>query len=343
MEEKKRKSPPSIGAEISAYQHRCSSCIDWLQIDSRGIPQIMGKYDLKDTYKSTLVFKKLYEITDKNYYIASLVSLPIAKFLPYDLNLIKLLNKELYWNKPCYRLNDIINNLDLIPYQPARIDLAIDFNNFAYGFKPETLIRNFFNDKFLKVGIGNWIINGKQNKTNETHYLKFTTSNCNVDTYLYNKSKEMREKKLKPWIIEKWKQSKLDITKDIWRLEFSLHNPRFIVKDNITGITNKFNWLLLDNKEYLNNVLNVLINKYFDFRKNTYIKDIRKMPKVKLFTNIKDTSIIWERSDSIESNKGDRMFLKKMKDLNNEVRDIYTDLERDTESIINYFKETRLL
>jgi hypothetical protein len=225
--------------------------------------------------------------------------------------------------------------------QPCRIDLAIDFNYFAYGFHPGTLISNFFNNKFLKVGMTKYIINGNQEKFNKTHYLKFTKKECNVDVYLYNKSKELREVKNKPWIVETWKRAGLDISKDVWRLEFSLHNPRFIVRDNKTGITNRFNWLMLDNKEYLNTVINSLINKYFDFRRNTYIKDRKAMPKVQLFMGINDTTITWDRSPSIESDKADKLFLKKLGLLNDEVRDIYTDIEKNTVSVINYFKISR--
>jgi hypothetical protein len=336
-----QKSPLSIKAEISGYRHRSVTCLDWLQMDSRGTIQISEKYPIKDTYKSTLVFKKLYEIHNHNFYVASLVSQPIASFLPRDLNLIKMLNKELYYYRPCFRLNTIIHEIGLLPLQPSRIDLAIDFNHFAYGFKPETLIYNFFNNKFLKVGMTNYIINGNQEKFNKTHYLKFTKKDCNVDVYLYNKSKELREVKNKPWIAEMWKRAGLDLSKDVWRLEFSLHNPRFIVRDNVTGITDRFNWLMLDNKEYLNTVIYSLINKYFDFRRNTYIKDRKAMPKVKLFMGINDTTITWDRSASMVSNKADKLFLKKLGLLNDEVREIYTDIEKDTNSVINYFKITR--
>jgi len=347
-----QKSPPSIGGEISGSGHRLSTCIDWLQVDFRGTSQNGINLTIKDTYKSTLVFHKLFEIWQNNYYIASLVNKPIADFLPKDMNLIKLLNKELYYFKPCARLNEIGEKIGLIALQPSRIDLAIDFNSFAYGYLPQTLISDFFQDKYLKIGIRKWVIDGEQKiipqskdsiqyNSNITHYLKFSKPDCNVDTYLYNKSKEMLEVKKKPWIIEQWKRAGLNINKDIWRLEFSLHNPRFIVRDNLTGITERFNWLRLDDKKYLNNVLNILINKYFDFRKNTYIKDIRAMPKVKLFSNIKDTSITWDRSDSIEGKKGDKLFLKKLNQLNDEVRNIYTDIENSAETVINYFKVTR--
>jgi hypothetical protein len=338
---RKGKPPLSIGAEISGRSHHLTTCCDWLQIDSRGMLQNAENYTLVDTHKSTLVFHKLFEIFEKEHRIASLVNTPIAKFLPHDMNLVKLLNNELYYFKPSFRLNKIIQELSLFALQPSRIDLAVDFNSFAFGFTPQNLIKSFFNDKFCKVGITKYVIDGEQVGHNITHYLKFHKPNCNVDVYLYNKSKEMREVKHKPWIVEHWKRGGLDLTKDVWRLEFSMHNPRFIVKDNISGYTDRFNWLRLDEKNYLNTVINVLINKYFDFRRNTGIKDIKSMPKVQLFTNIKDTTMIWDRSDTKESNKADLYFLKKLHQLNNEVRDLYTDIEKDTNSVINYFKETR--
>jgi len=65
------------------------------------------------------------------------------------------------------------------------------------------------------------------------------------------------------------------------------------------------------------------------------------MPKVQLFIGINDTTITWDRSSSIESDRADKLFLKKLGMLNDEVRDIYTDIEKNTTSVINYFKISR--
>lgn len=333
--------PLSIAEDFSGYQHKVNTCIDWMQIDSRGVIQKCDGNDLKDTGKSTPVFKKIYEFWQQNYYVASIVSEPIMKELPQNLNLIKLINRELYYYKPVERINKISNSIGLLPYRPSRIDFAIDFNTFLGGYKPDTLIKDFFKCKYLKKGHTRFIIQGNQTNITTPHYLKFSQKHSNVDTYLYNKSKELVEVKNKPWIRKAWENAGFDTTQDVWRLEFAVHNPRFNFINKTTGESGIFNYVMLDDKEYLNNVIGSLINKYFDFRRNTGIKEIADMPKVKLFHFINDFTIQFDKNTAEETDRGDRLFLRKLKELNNEIRKDNIYLSDNAVSIINYFKKTR--
>ena len=337
----KAKPPPSIGADFSGFKHYCSTCIDWLQIDSRGTLKNSHFFITLDTEKKTSVFNKLYQIYENNNYVASIVSEPIEDFLPTDLNLIKLINKELYYQNPIQRIISLSLDHNLTPWRPSRIDIAIDFNTFLGGYLPQNLIKDFFKCKYLKTGTTDFIIQGKQETTQNLHYLKFHKKDSNVDTYLYNKSKEMREVKNKPWITERWEKCGIDMTKDVWRLEFAIHNPHFCYTNKETGEQKQFNYLGLDDQNYLNEILRVLISKYFDFRINTGIKEKRDMPKLKLFHNIKDIKLDFDRPLTKESNKADRNFIKKLKELNNEVREISLNLGTASDELITYYKKTR--
>ena len=337
----KQKPPLSIGADFGTKKFACNTCIDWLQIDSRGVLNFSKHFRTTDTSKSTSVFKKIYEIWEDKYYIASIVSEPIEKFLPENMNLIKLINRELYYKNPVQRIIAISMDHCLLPYRPSRIDIAIDFNYFCNGLHPIELINRFYNCKYIKKGHSNYIIQGKQTTEQQPHYLKFTKKDAQVSTYLYNKTKELKDVKNKPWIVDSWKRAGLDLTQDIWRLEFSIHSPKFNYTNKITGETKQFNYENLDNKEELNEIIRVFISKYFDFRINDNQQKISRMQKLILFKGIKEIEISFDRSQGVESDRGDRNFIKRLKSLNIEVRDKDLGLGYSAEQLINYYKKTR--
>ena len=323
---KKTNCPLNVADNFSGSNSRAVTSIDWLQIDSRGTLIPSHHFLTFDTEKSTAIFKKLYMIYDEKNYVASIVSEPFMTGgetgLPPNLNLIKLINRELYYEKPVSRIVAISLDHNLQPYRPSRIDVCVDFNNFLQSFKPETLIKGFLYDRFMKKGTRNYIVQGKQDGKNIPHYLKFSKPRSNVDTYLYNKSHEMREVKLKPWIVERWEHGGLDMTEDVWRLEFAIHNPAFNYTNTTTGETKMFNYENLDNPAEVSEIIRVMISKYFDFRRNTGIKEVSDMPKIKLFSGIKDCKIDFTRPTSVESDKADRNFIKRLKELNKDRKSV---------------------
>ena len=339
----KVKSPLSIGVEISGYRFHHSTTLDWLQVDFRGYSEKSQYLDIKDTYKKTSVFNKVYEIREKKVYIASMVNEPIEDFLPANMNLIKLINRELYYGKPISNLLSIGLDLKLTNHAASRIDFAIDFNTFLYGYKPITFIKDFINGKILKRGLRRGNIAFDYSKEEMLHEIKFMKKDSNMSVKLYNKTKEMREVKNKPYIIESWINNDLDITKDVWRLEFSIHLPKFSITDKDTGEISKFDYTKLDSKVYMNTVINALISKYFDFRYNTNIKDISDMPRVKLFPFPTSYSVAFERNEAKSSTAKDVKFLSMLQSVNNEVREIRPYLSHNIDELVSYYENTRQL
>jgi hypothetical protein len=337
----KSKSPLSIGADLSGFRFRSVTTLDWLQLHSVGTLEKSLKFSTIDKLQSTSVFKKLYEVWDEKYYIASIVSEPIEDFLPPDMNLIKLINRELYYGKPVEKLIAISLDHKLIPYQPSRIDFSIDFNTFINNYKPTTLIKDYVNNKILKMGAKQGYINFSNKKLFISNAIKFKNKESKISVNLYNKSLEMREVKRKPWIEQSWKDGGLDITQDVWRLEFAIHMPKFSYLNQDTGEQGVFDYKQLDGKAYLNNIIMVLISKYFDFRRNTGIKDMSDMPKVKLFPHIDCCKIAFERCNCLESDLRDQKFLKSLKKLNIEVREINQGLSESAANLIHYYKKSR--
>ena len=344
MTEKKQNRPLNIAGAFSGLQHTCVASLDWLQIDSRGGLKNSEYFITLDTEKKTAVFNKLYQIYDGTNYVASIVSEPILEELPEDLNLVKLINKELYYSNPVSRIIAISIDHKLKPLRPSRIDICIDFHTFLGGYKPETLIKDLFNRKYIKRGIQKYCIFGDfADNKNTPHEIKFSKKRSNVDTYLYNKTKEMRDKKFKPWIVERWQLAGFDMSKEVWRLEFSIHNPHFMYTNKDTGETRQFDYTKLDDDNYVHEILRVLIAKYFDIRINTKIKNNADMPRIKLFKGIKNVAINFIRPDTIESDRADWNFVKRLKELNNEVRTIDLKLGMTADELVRYYKKSRKL
>ena len=198
-------------------------------------------------------------------------------------------------------------------------------------------------NKYIKKGHSSFQCMGKQETNHLFHYLKFSKPNSNIQAYLYNKSKELREVKKKNYIIEHWQKNGLDTTKDVWRLEFAIHNPKFNITDTKTGEVQQFNPMLLDNENYLKIVTQILINKYWDFRIDNGTTVTSRMKKLKLFENITERFLISYSSQTPDTTRADRQFLNKLKDLNNECRALANAEAYSTNIIVNYFKKTRKL
>lgn len=343
MSKLKANPPLSIGVELSGSRFHHSTSLDWLQVDFRGYFENSKYLEIKDTYKKTSVFNKVYEIREKNNYIASMVNEPIEAFIPKNMNLIKLINRELYYGKPVSNLIAIGLDLKLVNYAASRIDFAIDFNTFLFGYKPVTFIKDFINGKIIKRGLKRGSVSFDYQKDSMLHEIKFMKKDAKMSIKLYNKSKEMREVKNKPYIVESWIREGLDLTKDVWRLEFSIHLPKFSITNKETKEIHKFNYKLLDDKMYLNTVINALISKYFDFRYDTKVKDIRDKPRVKLFPFPTAYSVAFERCQAKSTTQKDVKFLSMLQSVNNEVREIRPYLSHNIDELVSYYEHTRAL
>jgi hypothetical protein len=214
---------------------------------------------------------------------------------------------------------------------------------FARNYNPESFIKNIVSGKYTSR-------KKRKGSTNFLHgdkityqYLRLQAKRSNIGVYLYNKSQEMRDVKKKNYIIKKWEICGLDTSKDIWRLEFSIHNAKFDIIDRDTKERIPFDIDRLDDNYYLQDILMLLIDNYFTFYQNTNTRARNCNKKVNLF-NFKPTKqLIKFRDESITTDRSDRIFLNKLQDLNNELRCIKRAEADSCNNIIKYIKKTRNL
>lgn len=202
-------------------------------------------------------------------------------------------------NRTCYEV-DPINHLRAFmvahgyTYKSiTRIDIALDFNNFDNGSTPEQFIDRYMKGKLAKVNQSNMSAHGADTWTERVvTSLKWGSPSSPVSTKMYNKSLEMKQKKDKEYIRQRWEEAGLDLSHDVWRIEFSLSSQMQTLQSLKSGEMFKKSILHYDTRERLLLQWFILYNKYFDFRtlKKNKTKDgkvilVRKYlcPRVKLF------------------------------------------------------------
>ena len=198
--------------------------IDWLQlhvsVDDKQLHAFNSSYNVKRLDYQTRHFKDLDEIYFGQKLVATCASNPHSKVLKKNMMLVKFDNAFLYQKELKFEIEYFLRMNKLKLEGISRIDIAHDFNLFFNDINPEDLIKRFLRGYYARLGKSKLSVFGEHGDFNVYEYLKFGSNKSLLSVYLYNKSTEMKEIKLKPWIFDTWKLCKLDVTKDVWRLEF---------------------------------------------------------------------------------------------------------------------------
>lgn len=247
--------------------------VDWLQLNCRSKQSDFlqsGKYL---TVEPTDLFTRAWEeilqvnaITVDRYKqsVATVARKPKLKAIDPQTMLLKFDNYFLYQGGLKGQVIRVLDDLGLKVHSISRIDLSLDFQVFDNGLHPERLIKKFIECKFLKKGRGKFKLIGNHNTTVQHEYIRWGSRESVVSYYLYNKSRELKEEKMKPWIQDKWLEAGLLNDSDVWRLEFSIKTGG----ECVTADDSETNMMLFPDildPVYTLDLFNALRRKYFVF------------------------------------------------------------------------------
>jgi len=321
--------------------------IDWLQIAYHSqIPLhvVDGKFfKLVAKAYGTSLFQTVYNVMFNDKEVAVLAANPRVDFLEKNFCMLKILNEQLYTQDSATVANQIAIDLQLKFNNVSRLDLCVDFNNFSNGLYPERLIKNFIMQGVNLLGKRKFVIHGKNLTEKKFDYLKFGNSTSDVVCYLYNKTLELSEVKMKPYIVESWKQQGIDINKPVWRLEFSIKNSNKHLISKETGEALNFKAIEILNKEFLHELFALLQHKYFRFKKITGQQNISREADVKLFDFDYEKFIFKGVYDKKDSNRFSRIIAKKINEFNNEVRLRSIDDANKIKEVYEMYVNSRML
>ena len=181
---------------------------------------------------------------------------------------IRLCNRTCYELDPIAHLRAFMTAHDYTYVSISRIDIALDFNIFDNGMKPDNFIMQYMRGKLSKINQSNVSAHGSDQWSGRVfNSLKWGSPSSPVSTKLYNKTLELKQGEDKPYIRQRWADAGLDQSQDVWRVEFSLSAQMQSLKSLKTGEVFRKSIMHYDSRERLLRQFFILYQKYFDFRR----------------------------------------------------------------------------
>ena len=200
--------------------------VDWLEIfgilrtnvePGSYVGKSLKTYVVEDTGLTSKVFRNIYTIKYNNYQYATLLLRPASTIINQSACCLKLDNRILYHQGFISVLYDLLSALQFKYKGVSRLDLCLDCNNLADG----TPVPQFLHDlMFCQTHTAGHVYRKGSQRIN-VDCRRSATTGCsitamrwgsrasNVCVYCYNKSLEMAEVKIKPWIVEAWEKNGL--------------------------------------------------------------------------------------------------------------------------------------
>lgn len=210
---------------------------------------------------------------------------PLSEILPANIGHLKIINKYLYQTDLQQLVNMLLISLHLKFKAVSRMDIALDFKKFNHLTVPQ-FFKGVASGKILKRKCRSLHIDGKATRTLNIHYMRFGSNSSPLQFYIYNKSKELREKTDKPYIRDKWNACGIGSTTDTYRIEFVIHPSQFGVVD-MNGEFVQFNDTTITKQRFVEELFWTLFNMHFVFVKNDGQVKKSRMKTYQLFKSLK--------------------------------------------------------
>lgn len=201
---------------------------------------------------------------------------------------VRMCNEQLYQPKPINALRAFLFANGYQYRAISRIDIALDFNDFDISEPVEgqssvvSFIDKYMRGELSKVNQPRMSCHGTDKWTGRSiNSLKWGANKTPNTTKLYNKSLELAQCHDKTYIREAWRAAGLDLSKDVWRIEFSLTSQFQTLRNRQTGERRIKGLSDYDSNYKLLGAFITLYQKYFDFREVKYTDIGTLIPKYK--------------------------------------------------------------
>ena len=180
---------------------------------------------------------------------------------------IRLTNQYCYSEHPIQLIQNFIIELEYTYKQIKRIDLCVDFNKFDNNMSPSQFLSLFMSNRISKLHQSNVALHGVDRWDGRYwNSIKWGSTSSNITTKLYNKTLEMCQTKMKSYIQEHWRLAGLDISSNVWRVEFSINAARKGFMNIKQQDMYKMKLTDFDTRDKCLFIFNILSQKYFNFK-----------------------------------------------------------------------------
>lgn len=239
-------------------------------------------------------------------------SVPQGFLDPYGCH-IRLVNRSCYLEDAAGILQQFLERYMYICNRISRLDICLDFERFDSGDYPAKFLQRYMSNKYSKINQGKVHVNGTDRwDGRDWNSVKWGADKSMVTTKLYNKTKELKEVRDKPYIRQAWFHSHLIddwhamtrhgengavYTPEIWRLEFSIKSSEknwFVVEESYPGKTRlrsiRHNLDKYHTRAQMLDVFWSLCRHYFQFK---YFEDGKRKDRCK------DKVLFYENEPSV--------------------------------------------
>lgn len=235
---------------------------------------VRAEYRIEKGEEISPLFNKHFLVAWKKRKIAHISLEPRPSSLHPQSAMIKVDNKLLYEPNWLFYLKDVCAALCFEIRNISRVDICADFVEFCDHRQPLNFVKSYMqvarkgHPSFIRCGSNKFCVYGRKNIAELSFdYVRWGSRDSEVCTYLYNKSKELKDKKDKPWIRERWKVLRGDDASiDVWRIEFSINSQGL----KLASISEDYIFdLFLDDFstfEKIRDLFYIYADKYFKFR-----------------------------------------------------------------------------
>ena len=187
---------------------------------------------------------------------------------------IRLSNCACYSIRPIDRLRAFLLAHGYMYKSISRIDVCLDFNQFDGDVSVQQFCREYMQGKYSKVNQNQLHCHGRDQWNGRVmNSLKWGANRSPNNTKLYNKTQELKECGDKPYIRDVWQQAGLDLSRDVWRIEFSMTSQFQNLKNLKSGEIVKKDLSSYDSGSKLLYQFYIMYQRYFDFRQVEFSED----------------------------------------------------------------------
>lgn len=279
-------------------------------------------FTVKKLPYSTRQFSIIEEWYLYNELFATIQRVPNSSILKATDGVIKIANRHLYQSEILPTINYRLDTQGIKVKHISRLDICADFNSFNDYDDPERFIKSFLMGSILHSGKTKFTTSGEHNRSNSFSYLRIGQKSSSVHSYLYNKTKEMKEVKFKHYIYDEWKVNGLDVSKNVWRLEFTLDSQSTKFLDKKTGEYKRLELSDLYSKQMKEQLFSTLLYDYFRFKVNNGTKNKSRMMDCDLLSGVPTDLKVMRIASSNDAGRSDKILVKQLYNFERERRQL---------------------
>lgn len=287
----------------------------------------------------TKFFKQKGDLCYQRVPFASVCFEPRSPIIKANTGLVKISNECLYTQ---HNLLIALQGLEICKIKIlsiSRLDIAADFQTFANGWSPEEFVQSYLAGGVVMIGAKKIQLNGSCASGFTWNYLSWGSRSSDFRVYLYNKKLELSEKHDKPYIRQRWQEAGFDQATDVWRLEFSLKGKALFWQGEEQPSPVRIQWEDLLLPDFPSLLFGSLYHQRWDIRQPSNDKNRSRWLRLDLFKPENFCVRLVYGIDRKDSTRADKIFLKRLYQINYNQRHTQPDVQEWCENLFDYYQK----